>query len=269
VAFIVHELRSAAPVVNLRVFKVGTYRTGVMLMSMLGFVLYGSIVMLPIMLQTVLGYTALDAGFATAPRGLGAFLAMPLIGMVMARFDPRKLLSMGVVFAGTALFLLAQLNLNAGYWNIFWPQILQGTAAGLIWVPLTTITMDPIPNEQMGNATSIFNLTRNLGASIGISTATTLLARRQQFHLNVLGARVNEYSFSTQLTLERTRAMLEHAGSDFFTASRQSYGLVSGLVARQAAMISFLDIFWLLGLIFELMLPLVWLMKRPTQRKRP
>jgi DHA2 family multidrug resistance protein len=235
-------------------------------MTVLGFVLYGSIVMLPIMLQTVMDYSPLQAGYATAPRGLGAFVAMPLVGILMARFDPRKMLALGILIAGSTLFFFAKLNLDAGYWDIFWPQLIQGTSMGLLWVPLTTITMDPIPKEAMGNATSIFSLTRNLGASVGISAATTFLYRRQQFHLNLLSAHVNPYSFQAQQALDSARSAFRAGGSDPFTATQQSYAAITGWVGRQASMLSFIEIFWLLGAVFLLMLPLVLLMKKPGHR---
>ena len=266
--FVFHELRTSVPVLNLRVFKVRTYRTGVLLMTMLGFALYGSLVMLPILLQTLLGYPAFQAGMATSPRGIGSFIAMPIIGAIMVRFDPRKLLGAGLLISAVTLFMLAGLNLNAGYWDIFWPQLIQGVSLGLIWVPLTTVTMDPIPKEVMGNATSIFSLTRNLGASMGIAGATTMLARRQQVHINVLGTHVNPYSWQASLIGRGLRSAWQAAGSDFFTASRQSNASLFGIVQRQAAMLTYVEIFSVLGVIFLVMMPLVLLMHRPTHASK-
>ena len=159
---------------------------GSFLMTVLGFVLYGSMLLVPIFLQTLLGYPALDAGVAMAPRGLGSFLMMPVVGTVLGRFDPRKVLAVGLVGASYTLYSLSRLNLNAGYWDIFWPQFIQGASLAMLFVPLTTATMDPIPREEMGNATSMFNLMRNMGGSIGIATATTYLFRRQQLHLSLI-----------------------------------------------------------------------------------
>src|SRR4249919_3698785 len=116
VALIIHELTTENPVIDLRVFKARSYAVGVFLMTVLGFVLYGSMVLLPIMLQTLLGYPPLEAGIAMAPRGLGAFFMMPLTGLMMGRFDTRKLLTAGLLIAGMTLLWLSQLNLQAGYW---------------------------------------------------------------------------------------------------------------------------------------------------------
>src|SRR5262249_11024130 len=155
-----------------RIFKLRTYATGVFLMTTLGFVLYGSLVLLPIFLQTLLGYPAFQAGIAMMPRGIGSFLAMPIIGILTTRFDPRKLIGMGLIVASSTFFMLSRLNLEAGYWDVFWPQFIQGVSLGLLFVPLTTVTMDPISRDTMGNATSIFNLMRNIGGSMGIATVT-------------------------------------------------------------------------------------------------
>src|SRR5207244_3274255 len=131
VAFIIFELITDDPVVDLRVFKERSYAVGVFLMTVVGFVLYGSLVLLPIMLQTLLGYPSLQAGIAMAPRGVGSFFSMPLTGFLTGRFDARKLLSIGLAIGGVTLLWLSLLNLQAGYWNIFWPQIVQGAAMSL------------------------------------------------------------------------------------------------------------------------------------------
>jgi DHA2 family multidrug resistance protein len=267
--FIVRELRTRDPVVHLRVFKDRTYAAGVFLMTVLGFVLYGSLLLVPIFLQTLLGYPALEAGKAMAPRGLGSFLMMPVVGTVLGRFDPRKVLAVGLVGASWTLYALSRLNLQAGYWDIFWPQFIQGAALALLFVPLTTATMDPIRKEEMGNATSMFNLMRNLGGSIGIASATTYLFRRQQFHLNMLGANVTPYSGRTQMfTRNMQTAMMAH-GSDPVTASRQAYVMLWGMVQRQAVMLSFVDTFLAMAVVFLLVLPLLFVMKRPRHRGGP
>jgi MFS transporter, DHA2 family, multidrug resistance protein len=265
VVFVLYELfASDHPVVDLHVFKVRTYATGVFLMTVLGFVLYGSLVLLPILLQTLLGYPALQAGIAMAPRGLGSFIAMPVVGIIMVKFDPRKLLTIGVMVASFTLFQLSWLNLNTGYWDVFWPQFIQGLSLALLFVPLTTVTMDPIAKEKMGNATSIFNLMRNIGGSMGIASVTTMVARREQVHMNVLAAHVNPYNESTRLMMEHLKAQFISAGADPATAGQRAYAATFGLVLRQAAMISFLDAFRILGVMFVAIIPLIYIMKKPA-----
>jgi DHA2 family multidrug resistance protein len=266
VTFLIYELRTAHPVVYLRVFKIRTYAVGVFLMTMLGFVLYGSLVLLPIWLQTLMGYPALQAGLALFPRGLGSFITMPIVGALLTKFDARKMLVLGIVGAAFSLFQLSWLNLNAGYWDFFWPQFLQGIALALLFVPLTTATMDPIPNQEMGNATSIFNLMRNIGGSIGIAASTTMVARSKQVNINILGANVNPFNPQTRAMLEGLRNAFMGEGKDVATATRQAYAALFGMVQRQAAILAFLEAFRILGFIFLLVAPLLLLMKKPTTR---
>jgi MFS transporter, DHA2 family, multidrug resistance protein len=263
VAFLIREWTANEPVVDLRVFKLRTYSTGVFLMTTLGFVLYGSLVLLPIMLQTLLGYPSLQAGIAMAPRGMGSFIGMPIVGVLTGKVDPRRLLVGGLIVGALTLFWLGHLNLNAGYWDIFWPQFFQGIGLSMLFVPLTTVSMDPIPRERMGNATSLFNLMRNLGGSVGIAVTGTQLARHQQAYTNVLGAHVHAYSPEAQRLLESTRQGFLASGSDPVTATHRAYAAVFGMVQRQATMVSFVGLFRLLGVIFLLLLPLILLMKRP------
>jgi MFS transporter, DHA2 family, multidrug resistance protein len=261
--FIVRELMVDHPVVNLRVFKNGTYSTGVFMMTVLGFVLYGSTVLLPLWLQTLLGYSALESGMAMLPRGLGSFLFMPVVGWLMTKVEARKLLATGLVVASFSLYLLSRLNLNAGYWDIFWPQLLQGTSMGLLFVPLTTITNGSIPKEEMGNATSLFNLMRNIGASIGIAAVITTVARHSQQHANVLASHVTPYDPSAMAMLNGVKNSMMAAGADPASATQQAYAAVFGLVQQQAAMLSYLDVFFLLAVMFLSLLPLIFIMKKP------
>lgn len=267
VLLIVQELRTEHPVVDLRIFKTRTYAVGVFLMTIVGFVLYGSLVLLPIMLQTLLGYPALQAGIAMAPRGLGSFCMMPITGLMTGWFDPRKLLTVGLVTVGATLLWLSKLNLSAGYWDIFWPQLIQGAGLSLVFVPLTTVTMDQIPRERMGNATSLFNLMRNIGGSIGIAATGTMLVRRQQATVNLLGSHVTPYAPAARSMFERLRAAFIASGADATTAGRRATATMFSMVQRQAAMVSFVSIFQLLGLIFIALLPLLLFMKRPHHQR--
>ncbi len=262
--FVVHEFRTRAPVVQLRVFRDRTYAAGVFLMTILGFVLYASLLLVPIFLQTLLGYPALAAGIAMAPRGLGSFLMMPLVGTVLGRFDPRKVLAVGIVGASWTLYALSRLNLQAGYWDIFWPQFIQGVSLAMIFVPLTTATMDPIPKEQMGNATSMFNLMRNLGGSFGIAAGTTFLYRRQQVHTHHLVQNINPYNpIAQQMQRGIANAMVAH-GSDPVGATRGSYVAIWRMVQQQASMGAFVDTFLAFSLVFLMVLPLLLVMKKPS-----
>jgi len=181
------------------------------------------------------------------------------------KFDPRKLLTVGLLVGGSTLIWLSLLNLQAGYWDIFWPQLLQGVGMSLLFVPLTTISMDAIPREKMGNATSLFNLMRNIGGSIGIAMTGTLLARHGQATTSMLGANVTVYDQTSQSMLYGLRQTFMAAGADAVTATARANAALFGLVQRQATMVSFVGIFQLLGVLFIALIPLVLLMKRPKR----
>jgi len=233
---------------------------------MLGFVLYGSLVLLPVMLQTLLGYPALQAGIAMAPRGLGSLVMMPIVGMLTSKVDVRKLLALGFFVAGMTLVWLGSLNLNAGYWDIFWPQLLQGTGMALTFVPLTTATMQAIPQQRMGNATSLFNLMRNIGGSVGIAVTGTMLTRQRQAVGTVLGENLSAYDIQTQTLLAQIKAGFMARGVDAVTATERAYAALHGMLLQQASMVSFVWLFRLLGGIFLMLLPLILIMRRPKGR---
>jgi DHA2 family multidrug resistance protein len=271
-AMVARELIVRHPVVDLRVFRERTYAVGVLLVTLMGFVLYGGgLVLLPILVQTLMGYPALQAGIMMAPRGLGTLVITPIVGLLMTtRVDPRKLLALGFATAAVTLYWFSRLDLTAGFWNFFWPQIVQGMSFGLLFVPLTTITMDPIPNEAMGNATSLFNLMRNLGGSVGIAAVQTYIARHRQVHFNVLGAHVTTFAPGVRETKDRLAHAFMAAGADVVTATGRAYAVVGGLVAQQAGILAFIDAFRLLAVIFLVIAPLALLMRRPrTGRAAP
>ena len=194
---IIRELTAEHPILDLTVFKYRSYAIGTFLMTIIGFVLYGSTVLLPLLMQVLLGYTATHAGVTNLPRGLASFLIMPIVGRLTGKMDHRKLLGIGVLASAYAMWELSKLSLDVASVNFWWPLMIQGAALGFVFVPLTTITNNPIPNERMGNATSIFNLMRNIGASIGISMVETVQFRAQQRHTSRLAAHVFPESNTT------------------------------------------------------------------------
>ncbi len=266
---IIRELKATHPVIDLSVFKYRSYAVGTFLMTIVGFVLYGSTVLLPLLMQELLGYTATHAGITNLPRGLASFMFMPVVGILVGKIDSRKLLAGGLLATAGAMFSLSFFNLEVGFWNFWWPLMLQGAGLGLIFVPLTTVTNDPIPRERMGNATSLFNLMRNIGASVGISSVETLQFRHMQTHLTYLSQHVNSANLQTQQTLAGFRELFISRGADAATATRQAHGALWGMVQRQAAMLSYNDVFRFLGWMFLLMLPLLFLMEKPRGGKGP
>jgi MFS transporter, DHA2 family, multidrug resistance protein len=262
VGMVVRELTAKHPMVDLRALKDRTFAAGTFLMTMLGFVLYASLMLLPIYLQTLLNYPALQSGLALSPRGIGALVMTPISGQLTNRIDPRKLLVVGIVTGGYSMFRLSHLNLNAGYWDIFWPQIIQGAAMAFLFVPLMTTSMSGITKEKMGNATSIYNLMRNIGGSFGIAAMTTLLARRQQVHQNQLISHITPSDIATQNTLhglERYFRLQQPLSA--YDATHKALGAIYVMVQQQAAMLSFVEAFWIMGIIFWSMAPLVLLLR--------
>ncbi|MBV9182693.1 MAG: DHA2 family efflux MFS transporter permease subunit [Acidobacteria bacterium] len=263
IGLLIRELTTDHPVIDLSVFRYRSYAVGTFLMTIVGFVLYGSTVLLPLLMQELLGYTATHAGVTNLPRGLASFLFMPVVGFLTGKVDARKLLAVGLLFTAGAMFRVSFFSLDVGFWNFWWPLTLQGAGLGLIFVPLTTVTNDPIPRERMGNATSLFNLMRNIGASVGISTVETVQFRRMQAHIGYLGQHVAGTSLRTQEVLNGLRQSFLLKGADMVTATRQAQGVIWGRLQQQAAMLSYNDVFRLLGVMFMILLPLLLLMQKP------
>jgi MFS transporter, DHA2 family, multidrug resistance protein len=261
VALVIRELMTKDPVVDLRALKNRSFAAGVFLIGQLGFVLYASLVLLPIYVQTLLGYPAFEAGLALSPRGIGALSTTPLAGYLTGKTDPRRLLGVGLVFASLTMFSLSHLNLNAGYWDIFWPQVFQGVALSFLFIPLMALSMAGIEKEKMGNATSIFNLMRNIGGSFGVAIMTTFLSRRTQFHQSRLGEHVNFTSLATQRMLHAAQAWFQAHGSNQATAYRKALGALYGMVRQEASMLSFVEAFWIMGVAFLIMLPFLLLLR--------
>jgi len=261
VAMVIRELTAKHPIVDLRVLKDRTFTTGTSLMTMLGFVLYGSLMLLPIFLQTLLGYPALESGLALSPRGIGSLVVMPIVGVLTNRFDPRKLIAVGLAVGGWTMFALSHVNLNSGYWDIFWPQIIQGAAMAFLFIPLMAASMSAIPREKLGNATSIYNLMRNIGGSFGIATMTTFLARRSQLHQNQLVSHITPYDHTADTMFRGMQSWFMAHGADRVDAMHKSMGALYGMVQQQAMLLSFVEAFWVMGVMFLCMVPLVLMMR--------
>jgi DHA2 family multidrug resistance protein len=262
-AFVIRQLRVAQPLVKFDLFKYRSFAAGIIVATALGFVLYGGLVLLPLFMQELLGWSAQTAGFWTSPRGMGAALSMPVAGVLLGRkWDGRRLMVVGFVAASIATFGYAHLNLSSGTWDFFWPQIEQGIGMALIFVPLTVLTMDPIPKQDTGYATSLYSVMRNIGSSMGISFVTTWIARRTQFHEARLAEHITPFSQQAQQALAQARGLFQR-GSASATAAQQALASLYAMVQRQASLLSFLDVFYLFAILYLLLIPLVFLMRRP------
>ena len=163
--------------------------------------LYSTTALLPLFLQSLMGYPAFNSGMAISPRGIGAVCALMVVGRLVGRIDTRMLITFGFAVLAYSCWWLGNLNLEIATRNVMWPNVISGLAMGFIFVPLTTATMGSLSNEQMGNGAGIFNLMRNIGGSVGISMATTMVARGTQSHQAQMVAHLTPYDFPYQQQL--------------------------------------------------------------------
>ena len=268
VAFILVELRSRNPVVNLRVFRDQTFTAGNIIMFTGFFAFFGSIVLLPLYLQQLMGYTALWAGLILGPGGITAMLSMPIIGIMMRKgVSARALLAAGLAFSAAALWMMSGFNLEAGFSAIAWPRVVQGFGMGLFFVPLSAATYVNISRKDMGNATSVFNLLRNLGGSFGVAFSTTVLAQRSQFHQAILTGHVTPFSPALREYAHRLHHLFPGLPLSLHDRS-PALAALYGEVRRQAAMLAFNDTFWICAWITAVLIPLTFLI-RTSPRKDP
>ncbi|MCJ7545735.1 MAG: DHA2 family efflux MFS transporter permease subunit, partial [Deltaproteobacteria bacterium] len=254
VLFVVVELFSENPVVNVRAFKHLSFSTGNIIMFFVFFGLFGSIVLLPVYLQTLMGYTSFLAGLALGPGGISTMLAMPIAGLLINKINPKAVLAFGVVVAAYAIHLMSQFNLFADFSAVLWPRVLLGVGMGFIFIPLTTLTMSGMRKEEMGNATAIFNLLRNLGGSFGVAFITTMLARRVQFHQARLIEHLTPFDRNMQLAIPQISELLRQKGFPSPLLNQGSLGVIHGELVRQAAMLSFNDAFYILAIMMAVVL---------------
>lgn len=193
VAFIWRELTTDHPIVNLRVFANRNFLVGTALIAVVGAALYGTIALLPLFLQTIMGYPAMQSGMAVSPRGIGAFFGSIVVGRIVTKVDNRMLIAAGFLVLAYGSYELTRINLEIAFRNIVVPNIVMGVGLAMIFVPLLTVTMGTLRNDQLGNATGIYSLMRNIGGGFGISAVTTLLARGNQIHQNAMVGHLTPY----------------------------------------------------------------------------
>jgi len=263
VAFIVRELTVAEPIVNLRVFSNRNFMVGSVLIFMVGTVLYSALTILPLFLQTLMGYPALQSGLAVSPRGIGSLFTMPFIGFLTGKVDVRKLIGTGFTVLGVSLWMIAGINLDISVWSIVWPSILTGSGLSMIFVPLSTVTMGTLKQEEMGNGSGIFNLMRNVGGSVGIAAVTALLSRQAQVNQADLLGRMHpgDPAFGTALRGLQGYLQLHRPGGPA-DAMRGAQGMLYGELQRQAAQVTYVNNFRLLAILSFACILGVFLLKR-------
>jgi DHA2 family multidrug resistance protein len=209
-----------------------------------------------------MGYTATLAGLVLGPGGIATMVTLIITGRLINKVNPKGILAFGIIVCAYATYLMSQFNLYADFYTVSWPRIVLGVGMGFFFIPLTTLTMSGIKKEEMGNATAIYNLLRNLGGSFGVAFVTTTLSRRAQFHQFRLVEYLTPFDTAYQFASNQTKQILEYRGVG---SSISEYGGLNAIYeqfVRQASMMSFNDAFYLTSIIMICILPLVLLMKR-------
>ncbi|MGB8519832.1 MAG: DHA2 family efflux MFS transporter permease subunit [Candidatus Tumulicola sp.] len=237
VLFVVKSLRDRYPIVDLAVFKFRSFSVGSFLGVIMGFGLFGTALVLPLFFQSILGFTAFDTGMALLPGALSTAVSMLIIGRIFNRIDGRWSIVFGMLTFAWSTWLLGGLTVQAGYWEVFWPRLIQGFGLGFLFVPLTTIALGDVPIHELAGATGVFTLLRQLGGSFGIAILTTMLTHQTAVAWNVLASGVTQ-------------------------THGYSVPALTGMVAQQSAMIAYDYLFRFCAIVFVLTTPLVFLIKK-------
>ena len=255
--FIWRELTTKNPAVDLRVLRHRSLAAGSIYSGILGMGLYGALFAVPIFAQSILHFTATQTGLLLAPGALASAIVMVLLGKLSTKVDARLLIAIGAVGTTGVMFQLANITPQTGTDDLFWPLIWRGAFTVLMFLPLSLATLGPLPKEDVSAGSGFYNLTRQLGGSIGIAVLTTLLGQREAFHRAVLLTHVTPYDLETNQRLDMLTGALQGRGMDAATAHQQALALISQTVSMQAAVLSFADIFRVVGVAFLCSLPLL------------
>jgi MFS transporter, DHA2 family, multidrug resistance protein len=266
------QLRSNhRPILDLTLFKVRNFRVAFVLMFSLGVVLFGTTVMIPQFVQTLLGYTAEQAGLVISPGGLTVMLMMPVVGFLVSRVDPRWMIVYGFVVSSAALFTMTTLNLQVSYAYIAWLRVFQAAGLAFLFIPINTLVYLGIPMTKNNDVSGLTNLARNIGGSTGTAFVVTVLARRQQFHQNRLGSVITPTNSNLRSSVDSLGSYLMHAGRAVNMSQGQAMaqGSIYSQLIRQSTMLAYLDVIKVLAIVMVLLIPLVFLMKRPPKGAGP
>ncbi len=250
------------PIIDLHLFRERTFAVSNLLMFMLGFALLGSTLLLPLFLQTLLGYTAQLSGMALSPGGFAIMVLMPLVGWLLSKYDARYLLLFGLSMLSFSLFHMTNFNLDIDFKTAVWARVIQAVGLAFLFVPINTAAYAYLPREKNNAASGLMNLARNIGGSVGISFVTTLLDRRTQKHVSDLMSHLTSANAQFQAMLQATAQNLIAHGTSSGDAQKQAYGVVQNLVQRQATMLAYIDNFHVLAYVILAMVPMVFLMKK-------
>src|SRR5271168_1603887 len=256
-----HCWRDNDAIVDLKVLKDRNFRLGCILIFMFGVGIYSTVTVLPLFFQELLGYTAFTAGIAVAPRGIGAVCGMPVIGYLSSKVDPRYLLTFGFFTFGLTTLYFGNVTLDISPTTLLLPILITGFGLSFVFVPISTAAYGTLRNEQIGNASGLFNLMRNVGGSIGISVAQTLLTRRTLVHQNEI---LNSVPITGQQFQNSLGAAQQAFGNSFgpTNALAPARATLYQQLGRQAALWSFVDVFRWLSLLCFVCIGFVWMLKK-------
>jgi len=245
IIFIIWELRVREPIVNLRVFLNRNFAVGTLLITVVGVALYSAITLIPLFLQTLMGYTALESGLAVSTRGVGAMITMPFVGFLTGRVDFRKLIGAGFLLVAISLWMISDLTLDISIWDIAIPSTLTGVGLSMMFVPLATVSMGTLAQKDIGNATGVFNLMRNIGGSVGIAFLVTFLTRHSQTNQAILISHLTPWSPAYQHRIREIQTYFEtHTGAG--EAGRQAGRFIYNELLTQSQLLAFVEGFRML-----------------------
>ena len=265
VVAIIWEYFQKDPVVDVKMFANRNFAIAFVMMIMLGFALFGSTVLIPQYLQTLLGYTAERAGMALSPGGLAVMALMPLVGFLISHYDARWLIAIGFLACSVALFHMTELNLGISFGEAVKLRIFQAAGIAFLFVPINTLSYVGVPRNKNNQVSGMVNLARNVGGSVGISIVETLLAQRSQKHQSDLAAHLTSTSPAFQDQLSAISRTMTNAGYSAADASQRAYNLIYSRVQQQAAALAYNDVIFIFALACAIMVPLAFLM----QKNRP
>ncbi len=264
IAWIWRSWSNPRGLVDLHVLRDRNFRTGCILIALLGMCIYITITILPLYYQEVMGYTAFAAGLVVGPRGIGSFLGSPAVGILGSRVDNRKLLCGGFIGFGICSLYFGHVNLQIGPFTLLLPILLTGFALSFVFVPLATTTTSTLRREEMGNATGLFNMLRNIGGSIGIAMATTALIRRAALHQTDLSGHLPA---SSQVLQQQSAQMSAYLAEQLGRAQGRpgAMGLIYGMMEKQSVLLAYVDIFRWTALLAFFCAGAVWLFDKPPK----
>jgi DHA2 family multidrug resistance protein len=267
-AFVISQLTREKTLVDLTVFKNRNFTMGCFLIFMFGAAIYSAVTLLPLYYQSQMDYSAWLAGLVVSPRGIGSIIAMPLVGILVARLDSRILVSSGFAIFGTCSLFWSMLTPQISPWSMLYPIVISGFSLGLVFVPLSVTTLGDLKPQSIGNASGLYNLMRNIGGSVGISVVETILARHQQLHQTELVRSLAPTLPVYQQTLAYFTNLFSQF-ADHVTAQRQAIGQVGLILSQQAQLWSYVDDFRYMALACYACVPIVWIVKRVRSRGAP